>query len=166
MKKNFVFVVIGLLLFIVDGKAQTKEIDENDVPLKVQAWFYKRYTNPSDLKWSIKEFSGTECYAVSFSHKDREMNALYDQDGSILEESSINKKPILSSEIKYYIETNYDKFKTLKLKSIKIFDKISAQPTVYYQLIGKSNQDDVSVWFDSNNQIRKTKDFSGYALVN
>lgn len=167
MKRKYILLFAGLL-FLCGGAIarQSEVIEENDVPLRVQAWFYKRYNNPFDLKWSKKQFSGMECFAVSFTHKSRVMNALYDSDGTILEESAVNKKPILSSEIKYYIDKNYDKFKTMSLKSIKIFHKTLAEPTIYYQLVGKAGQDDVSVWFDSDNQIRKKKDFSGYASVN
>ncbi|MEL6556679.1 MAG: hypothetical protein AAFQ94_00750 [Bacteroidota bacterium] len=166
MWKNIVFVVLGILLFCVDVNAQTVVIEENDVPLNVQAWFYKRYDKPKNLQWSTKQISGKKCFAVSFNHKGRLVSSLYDPNGAILEESAVNNNPILSSEIKEYVKANYDKFKALRLKSIKIFNTISPQPIVYYQLVGKTNQDNVSVWFDSNNQIRKKKDFSGYALAN
>ena len=167
MRKNIVLLLLVFLLFYGNSYSQTTDLlDENDVPLTVQAWFYKRYNNPAKIEWRIKKFSDKKYFAVSFAHKGRSVSALYDSNGTILEESTVNIKPVLSSEIKYYINQNYDKFKTMSLKSIKVFSKLSPKPTIYYQLVGRANQDDVSVWFDSANQIRRKKDFSGYASVN
>jgi len=165
-RKNILLIACLLLLFgnCFARQAQEEEIEE--VPLNVQAWFYKRYTNASNVEWNKTNLSGKECFEATFSHKGRQMMALYSNDGSIIEESAVNKKPILSSEIRYYLDNNFDKFKTVSLKSIRIFQKTIPEPMVYYQLIGKSGQDSISVWFDSDNQIRKKKDFSGYAVLN
>lgn len=137
----------------------------NEAPLRVQSWFYQRYDNVSEVVWIRKKIDGELHHEASFDFKGNSVVALYDDEGEIKEEIIFNKKPVLTAGIKIYIDQNFTKFKLAGLKSVKLFRNSGKEFTAYYELLGKDRHEEISFWFNGNNEIINKSDFANYASL-
>ncbi len=162
----FLFVCLVLLSDFSLAQKNSSN-DAVEAPLKVQMWFYGRYENVLDVTWVEKEVAGELHYMASFKKKEKDIVVLYNKLGVIKEEIVFNKKPVLTTGIKTYIDQKFSKFKVLGLKLVKIFDGTQRGKgfTTYYELLGRDKKEAVSFWFNDANEIINKNDFANYASL-
>jgi len=158
MKKFLIILIFICLTFVSKGIAQIDPGNPmHEAPLRIQTWFYEHYQNAPDVSWSRKNLGSEIFHEAHFKLKGKYFTVLLDDSGKIREEVVVNKKPILTSGIKIYIDQNYSKFKLAALKSVKIFTNDGDYST-YYELMGKDRQEQVSFWYNESNKIINRSD--------
>ncbi len=161
LKPILVLLLAGFLSFTV--KAQ-EEMTENDVPLIVLTWFYKNYGQAEEVKWSKTTRNDQSMLKASFQQNDKKVTSVYNMNGEIMEESVLDEKPVIPSEISDYTSTKFGKVKIMSLRKITKFSHVGTQEKdIFFELLCKQGSTVQSVWYDTQFNVQGDDDYSDLA---
>ena len=151
--KIFLFAGVVCLVCVTNCLAQFKPMEESQVPLRVQTFFYAKYNNPSNVKWSNLENIGEERFMVEFDQSGTDMVAVYNSAGKIQEEVSIDKKTNIDEDLVMSSLEKYPDGKVLKgMKVTKFNLKENNEPQSYYEVSVKVGKETIVMYFDGDKQ--------------
>ena len=143
--------------------AQESRVDESEVPIKVQAKFYGKYSEASDVKWKTEGQSGQ--FIAMFYTKNRKISAKYDENGKILEIENISDKAVLPEEVNIHLEDRFPGAKIVELKKVTLYYvEGTTGPQDYYELLLKDGKKKTSVFFDGEMNLMSADNIFNLAV--
>lgn len=160
-KPILLFAIAGILSFSATAQ---QELTEDDIPLNVLSWFYQHYENPTNVEWSKVDRNGKEHLQASFKDNGNLVISIYNDNGEIQEESSLEEKPSLPESMSAYAQAKYGKTKAISLRKITKFSHIGKQEKeIYFELVCKAGDEMISIWFDKQYNAQGDRDVSTLA---
>ncbi len=140
----------ALVLFLSNTQAQN--LNDADVPIDVQKWFYSKYPGASEISWSaIKSKSGEDLFQAEFPFDSDDIEAIFSANGKLLYENREFHKSKSPAPIIDHASSNFGKFKLLAIHKHTNFDygALHSQET-NYELIMKVGKEVMTVWFNKD----------------
>ena len=120
-----ILISFGLVLAVNENE---QEISEKEVPAAVLKAFKTAYPNANDIEYTKEKEDGQTVYEIEFELGERELEALYNGDGKLLEvEEEIGLKEVPAAVL------NQLK-KEFKFYEIEGVEKVSKDKQIYYEL--------------------------------
>ena len=155
MSKIKIVLSVGLfyLLCNTNCMAQFKTIPEEEVPVRVQTFFYAKFNNTKFPVWSSLENIGEARYKVEFEQGDAKKEAIFNAAGKVQEEVSIRKKAHVDQSLQAKSLEKYPDGKVLKETKVTKFNfQGMREPQSYYEVAVKVGKETVTVYFDGDKQ--------------
>ncbi len=138
-----------------------EKIAEVYVPLEIQTFFYSKYDQVKDEDWA-KITNGEDIYyEFMFTRLGKIGSVLVDKKEFVKQECLMDVKPKLPTEVKFYLDLNYKKFRISGWKECICFSKDNSEAnSVYNQLTGVAKGEKISLWFDHNYELMDSSNLS------
>lgn len=159
--KQLLWIVI-LLVSSHSLMAQEVRIDQDEVPLKIQAKFFGRYKEVTDVNWkSLPE----DKIKAHFYTKNREVSVLYDRFGKISEIENISGKAVLTDEVSNHLAERFPGNKIVVFKKVtRFYIQGTSEPQHYFEIILKEGRKKTSVFFNNEMQLMRSDNIFNLAV--
>ena len=144
---------------------QYKKMMEEEVPFRVQSFFYSKYNNVQNVAWGNLDEAGKQLFKADFEKDGDQMSAVLNKAGRLQEEIITRKKakvdPILSA--KSLLE--YPEGKVIKeVVTTKFSTSSVSKNETQYVLSIKVGKEIVLLRFDHDKNVLNDDDQSGLAV--
>lgn len=155
-------ILLILLVSSVSVIAQESRVDQDDVPLKIQAKFFGKYSEISDADWKKDQ---DDQYIAHFYTKNREVSVYYDEDGRLLQIENVSNKAVLTDEVANHINERFPDNKILQFKKVtKFYVEGTTGPQHYFEILLKEGKKKSSIFFDGEMNLMKADNIFNLAV--
>ncbi len=160
-----VLLIILVFACSVDLFAQTRNtITEDEVPIKIIAFFYGEYENAEEVKWDKIIDDGTVTYEGSYQYNGNKVIALYNDKNRILKEERQFTKSLITPSMKMKAAEVFPDAKIDYLRRIVQYNReAKVEKSVYYELVVKKKRTRLSVYFDQDQQYVQNESIANLA---
>ena len=161
MIKVFAFLIISLIssLSVI---AQDTRIEQDNVPLKIQAKFFGKYKDITDVSWK-KTQEGQ--FKAHFYTKNREISVYYDKSGRMMQVENVSKKAVLTDEVSNHINERFPGNKILEFKKVtRFYVQGTTGPQHYFEILLKEGKKKSSVFFDGEMNLMQADNVFNLAV--
>lgn len=85
MKQRNIFTALALAGIAFSSCGDNSDIPASEVPAAVMSSFNSKYTNVTDAEWEREERNGAMVYEVDFKADNKEIKAVFDANGGLVE---------------------------------------------------------------------------------
>ncbi|RPD51408.1 MULTISPECIES: hypothetical protein [Chitinophagaceae] len=85
MKQKNIFAAFAMAAFALTSCGDNNDIAASEVPAAVMSSFNSKYTNVTNAEWEKEERNGATVYEVDFRANNKEIKAIFDTNGGLIE---------------------------------------------------------------------------------
>lgn len=159
--KVFAFLIISLIssLSVI---AQDTRIEQDNVPLKIQAKFFGKYKDITDVSWKKTQ---EDQFKAHFYTKNREISVYYDKSGRMMQVENVSKKAVLTDEVSNHINERFPDNKILEFKKVtRFYVQGTTGPQHYFEILLKEGKKKSSVFFDGEMNLMQADNVFNLAV--
>lgn len=124
----FAIVILSPFLLVFAADDDEQEIAEKQVPTAVLKTFKAAYPNAKDIEYTKEKEDGQAVYEIEFELSERELEALYNADGKLLEvEEEIGLKEVPAVVLNQLKK----EFKSYEIEEV---ERVNKDNQTYYEL--------------------------------
>lgn len=140
--------IIAMLLIIAFLPAIAHGLKENDMPKEVINTFKSEFPNAKHIEYSKEKDNGKYIYQAEFIFNNKHLEALFDEQGKLIQTEEDIKKTEVPTEILIYLKSKYHNFKILEAS------KLTRNKEFYgYDIEIRYGNKTAELEFDKNNKF-------------
>lgn len=154
-----------LIIFLITSisvTAQDTRIEQDEVPLKIQAKFFGKYKDITDVSWKR---TAEDQIKAHFYTKNRDVSVYYDKSGRMMQVDNVSNKAVLTDEVSAHINERFPGNKILQFKKVtRFYVQGTTGPQHYFEILLKEGKKKSSVFFDGEMNLMKADNVFNLAV--
>jgi len=159
-----ILIYFGSLLLPTLCSAQESPLTDDEVPFKIQAFFYEKYKSTEEVEWASFVETDKKMFKVTFISEGLNKTVLYSDRGRISKEITRYRRTEIDPSMKLKAGELFPDAKIDFLRKIVSYKReAKVEKAVYYELVMKQKRTNLSVYFDQERQFIKNSNVANLA---